>query len=86
MGDIIVEKRTGLAITSLVLSIVGIFSYGIASIAGVIFGHMAKSKIKSAPQIYGGDGLATAGLVLGYLVITGWVISAFVIGSILSSL
>ena len=64
-----VEKRTGIAITALVLSIIGIFSYGILSIPGVILGHIAKSKINQQPDIYGGTGMATASLILGYIVI-----------------
>ncbi len=86
MNETVIEKRTGLSIASLVLSIIGIFSYGIGSILGVILGHMAKSKIKKSPQIYGGDGMATAGLILGYLVIAGWVIFTVTIGGFIASL
>ncbi len=86
MNETVVEKRTGLAIASLVLSILGMVSYGITSIVGIILGHMAKGKIKKSPQIYGGDGMATAGLILGYLVIAGWLIATLAVGSFFASL
>jgi len=53
-------KTSGLAITSLVLGIVGI------SIPAVICGHIALSKIKQSPKLTGG-GMALAGLILGYI-------------------
>ena len=57
-----------LAIVSLVS---GIFSWillpFIGAIVAIITGHMAKNEIKSSNGLLAGDGLATAGLVLGYL-------------------
>lgn len=61
------KTTSGLAITSLVCGILGFFCLGITSIVAVITGHMAKSKIKRAAGAIGGDGLALAGLILGYL-------------------
>jgi len=52
---------SGLAITSLVLSITGCLSIG-----GVICGHLARRQIRRDPSI-GGNGLALAGLIIGYL-------------------
>lgn len=55
------------AIISLVCGIMawlGIF--GLGGILAVIFGHLAKKEIREKPDRIGGDGLATAGLVLGY--------------------
>lgn len=49
----------GLAIASFVLALVG------GSVLAVILGHMAKTQIAQTGE--GGDGLATAGLVIGYL-------------------
>ncbi len=57
-----------LAIASLISGILawlGVF--GIGGIMAVIFGHMAKNEIRNSPEPQGGDGLATAGLVLGYI-------------------
>ncbi len=39
----------------------------LGSIAAIIFGHIAKSEIKKSAGKVGGNGMATAGLVLGYL-------------------
>lgn len=55
------------AIISLISGIMawlGIF--GLGGVLAVIFGHLAKKEIHENPQSVGGDGLATAGLVLGY--------------------
>ncbi len=39
----------------------------LGAIVAIITGHMAKSEIKKSMGALSGDGLATAGLVLGYL-------------------
>ena len=38
----------------------------VGGIIAVITGHMAKKEIKQSSGLLGGDGIATAGLVLGY--------------------
>jgi hypothetical protein len=53
----------GLAIAALVLGIVWV--YWIGSILAVIFGHVALGQIKRTGQ--SGQGMAVAGLVLGYI-------------------
>lgn len=61
-------QTSTLAIISLVAGIAGWTVLPlIGSIVAVITGHMAKSEIKEQAGALGGDGLATAGLVLGYL-------------------
>lgn len=74
------QKSSTYALLSLVFSLIGILSYGVASILGIIFGHIAKSKIKNEPSRYNGATMATIGLVIGYMVIVSWVLfwSAFV--------
>ena len=52
-------RTNGLAIASFVLSLVG------GSLLAVILGHIAKSQIAQAGD--DGDGLATAGLAIGYI-------------------
>jgi hypothetical protein len=62
------RPRSGLAITSLVLGIVGNLCLGpIAGIPAVIAGHVALGRARRLPAVYGGAGLAIAGLVLGYV-------------------
>jgi type II secretory pathway pseudopilin PulG len=59
---------SGLAITSLVLGVVGLICV-ITSIPAVICGHIACSNIKQSNGGQKGRGLAITGLVLGYLII-----------------
>jgi hypothetical protein len=53
------------SLVSGVLAWLGLF--GLGGLVAVIAGHVAKSQIRSSAGQLGGDGLATAGLVLGYL-------------------
>ncbi|MCO1337452.1 hypothetical protein BJH93_00845 [Kocuria polaris] len=46
-----------------------IFSFFVA-ILGVIFGHLARAQIRRTGEA--GDGLALAGLIIGYAAIAGW--------------
>lgn len=59
---------SGLAITSLVLGVVGLILF-VTSIPAVICGHIACSNIKQSNGGQKGRGLAITGLVLGYLII-----------------
>jgi len=62
------KKKSGLAITSLVLGILSVTCCFIfAGIPAVICGHIARGKAKKDPLNYAGAGLALAGLILGYL-------------------
>ncbi len=54
-----------LAILSLVLSLIWIA--GLGSIGAVVLGHMAKRQIAESNGRQTGAGLATAGLVIGYI-------------------
>ena len=64
---------SGKAIASLVLGIVGLFAlcaYGlglVAAILAVVFGFLARADIRRAQGALGGDGLAKAGLVTGFV-------------------
>ena len=63
-----IRQTSSLAIISLVSGILGwtLLPF-LGSIAAVICGHMARSEIRREPDRLEGDGLAIAGLVLGYL-------------------
>lgn len=54
----------GLAIASLVLSLLGLFC-GIGSIVGIILGFVARSQIQRTGQ--GGSGMALAGIIIGFV-------------------
>lgn len=56
-------KTNGMAIASMVLGIVWI--YWIGSILALVFGYIAKSQIKKRGE--GGGGMATAGIILGWI-------------------
>lgn len=79
-------RTNGLAVASMVLSIVGavlmcVYGAGsIPAILGVIFGHVAKGQIRTDGTQ--GDGMAMAGIIVGYCVIgvVALVIVLFVVG------
>jgi hypothetical protein len=58
-------QNSSLAIVSLVSGIVGLCLPLLGGIVAVITGHMAKKEIHASGDTLGGNGLATAGLVLG---------------------
>ncbi|MEW5831043.1 MAG: DUF4190 domain-containing protein [Chloroflexota bacterium] len=62
------QPNSTMAIISLVSGILGwTFVPLLGSIAAIITGHMAKKEIKESMGNLGGDGMATIGLVLGYV-------------------
>jgi uncharacterized membrane protein YjfL (UPF0719 family) len=63
-----VVRTSNLAIISLVSGIVSwVFLPLIAAIIAIITGHMAKNEIKRGNGLISGSGMATAGLILGYV-------------------
>lgn len=61
------KKREGLAMTSLVLGIVGFVTFGgliIGSLVGLVLGMVALNKASKRPSMYGGRGIAIAGIVV----------------------
>ncbi|MFI0240945.1 DUF1707 and DUF4190 domain-containing protein [Streptomyces sp. NPDC016845] len=61
----------GKAIGALVCGVSTFFSAGLTGIPAVILGHMARGEIKRTGEQ--GDGMAVAGLVLGWLTVAFWV-------------
>ena len=63
-------QTSGMAIASLVMGIAGwtLFPF-LGSILAVVFGYAARREIRRQPEQLTGDGLAIAGLVLGWLMI-----------------
>lgn len=65
-----VRRTSSLAVVSLVAGLLGwTFAPWIGSIIAIITGHMARGEIRRDPQGVDGDGLAVAGLVLGWSMI-----------------
>ena len=57
------RRTNGFAIASMVLGIVWI--YWIGSVLALVFGYVARSQIRERGE--GGDGMAIAGIVLGWI-------------------
>lgn len=63
-----VFRNESLAIASLVSGILSLSCFGfIAGVPAIICGHMARHRHRQMPTLYGGQGKAAAGLVMGYL-------------------
>lgn len=61
------QRTSGYAIASLILGIAGFFVIPIVpSILAVVFGQKAREELRRDPTL-GGEGLATAGIVLGWV-------------------
>jgi hypothetical protein len=63
-------STNSLARASMILGVAEFFSMGLTAVPAVICGHVAKREMRQTGQR--GDGLATAGLVLGYMAIIFW--------------
>lgn len=73
-------RTSALAVISLVFGIVGWLPVPvIGSIVAIVTGHLARSEIRRDPQGLEGDGLAIAGLVLGYAALALWVLAILVL-------
>ncbi|WP_431679082.1 DUF1707 and DUF4190 domain-containing protein [Kitasatospora sp. KL5] len=63
-------RTNGMAIASMVLGLLCVPTFGALGIPAVVTGHIAKSQLRSGREE--GDGMATAGLVIGWLSVAGW--------------
>ena len=74
------RQYSALAIISLVSGILGVLPVPLlASVVAVVTGHLARSEIRREPERYDGDGMAVAGLVLGYLMLGLWLLGFVVV-------
>jgi hypothetical protein len=73
-----------MAIASMVLGMAEFLTFGLTAVPAVICGHVARRQMKLTGQR--GDGLATGGLVLGYMGIIFWaiLIGALMVGTAIS--
>ena len=72
-----VRRTSSMAIVSLVTGLLGwTFAPWLGSIIAIITGHMARAEIRRDPAGLEGDGLAVAGLALGWAMI---LLSAFTV-------
>jgi len=64
-----------LALVSLIAGIVGILFFPfIGGIVAIVTGNMARKETRSFPPTHSGDGMATAGMVMGWLSLLIWII------------
>ena len=78
-------STNALARAALVLGVAEFFTMGLTAIPAIICGHMAKREMRQTGQR--GDGLATSGLVLGYMAVIFWgiLIALSVVGAVISA-
>ena len=75
-----IRQTSTLAIASLVAGLLGwTLLPMVGCIAAIITGHMARAEIRREPERLEGDGLAIAGLILGWLGIAVSVLAVVVI-------
>jgi hypothetical protein len=74
---------SGMAIGSLACGVAELFTGGLSAIPAIILGHMARGEIRR--HGYRGGGMATTGLVLGYLGIAFWVLIIFALAVLAAS-
>ena len=72
-----VARTNGFAIASLVLGCVGIFTCGLGSVLAVIFGFIARNQIRQRGEQ--GNGMALAGIILGFVFLALFVIYVIVV-------
>jgi hypothetical protein len=60
-----VKRNNGLAVASLVCACAG-FLFFVPAVLGVIFGFIARSQIRQSAGTQSGDGLALAGIIVGF--------------------
>jgi hypothetical protein len=64
-GSPAIKRNNGLAVASLVCACAG-FLFIVPGVLGVIFGFIARSQIRQSRGTQGGDGLALAGIIVGF--------------------
>jgi hypothetical protein len=72
------KKTNGLAVVSLVCSIAGLLL--IPLVLGIVFGFVARSQIKNSNGTQRGEGLALAGIIIGF----GWA-ALLILGAIVNA-
>ncbi|WP_454831475.1 DUF4190 domain-containing protein [Pseudoxanthomonas wuyuanensis] len=72
------SQNSTLAVVSLIAGILGwTLMPFLGSVVAIITGHMARGEIRRNPQL-GGDGMAVAGLILGWASVAVWLLGIMV--------
>jgi Domain of unknown function (DUF4190)/zinc-ribbon domain len=67
-------SNNGFAIASLVLGLLGWFPCGVGSVLAIVFGFVARGQIKQSQGRQTGSGMATAGIILGFVAVAFWLL------------
>jgi len=67
-------SNNGLAVASLVCSCLGLILFGVPAVLGGIFGFVASAQIRRSGGMEAGDGMALAGIIIGFAVIALFVV------------
>jgi hypothetical protein len=84
----IVQQETSVAaIISLIFGIIGLlfdmWTFAIPSLIAIISGHIARSNIKGSNGKLTGDGMASGGLILGYITLVLYlIVFIFIVGAL----
>jgi len=82
-GTVAAAPTSATAICALVFGILGIVTcFPLFALAGIICGHMGRSKAKEIPTASSSGGLSMAGLVMGYIGFVGFIVVAVIYGAI----
>jgi hypothetical protein len=82
-----IRQTSSLAIASLVSGILGwTLVPFIGTLVAIVTGHMARSEIRRSNGQLDGDGMAIAGLVLGWVSAALWVVGIVVIFTVLGGI
>jgi len=74
------RQTSAMAVVSLIMGILGWTALPlIGSIAAIITGHLARAEIRRRPLELEGDGMALAGLILGWIVVIGSLLALVVV-------
>ena len=74
------RQTSAMAVVSLIMGILGWTALPfIGSIAAIITGHLARAEIRRRPLELEGDGMALAGLILGWIIVIGGLLALVVI-------
>ncbi len=83
-GDSYAPPNSNMALISVIAGILGLTFIPFAgSVVALILGYIAKKDIKESSGTLGGDGMATAGIVLGWIGIALGVLTFFCIIAIM---
>ncbi|MCW2889639.1 MAG: hypothetical protein QOE54_6897 [Streptosporangiaceae bacterium] len=71
-GPVYQARTNGLAITAMIMGILGFLTCGVTSVLALIFGHIASGQIKRTGE--NGQGMALTGIILGWILTGLWIL------------